>query len=135
MNFRMLVAAGVAALLLCVPVALASETVEAVEDDAASVTYSELLSWLLTGLFAGTFVGWLVIRKKGGLGRFKNIVLGLAGALLGGYLFDVFGVDLEIGFVVIEYTEVVAVLAGSLLILFLVLWLSPRASREPEDGR
>lgn len=73
--------------------------------------------------------------QKGGLGRFKNIVLGLAGALLGGYLFDVFGVDLEIGFVVIEYTEVVAALAGSLLILFLVLWLSRRATREPEDGR
>ncbi len=133
MNFRILAAAGVAALLLCAPVALAT-AVDPVDDDASTITFDELLSWVLTGLIAGTVMGWLATRKKGGLGRFRNLTLGLAGALLGGLLFDVFGVDMDLGFVVIEYSDVVAALAGSLLILFLVLWLSRRVSRE-DDSR
>lgn len=43
-----------------------------------------ILSWLLVGLIAGWLAG--VVMKGGGYGLLGNIVLGIVGALLGGFL-------------------------------------------------
>ncbi len=130
-TLRTLSPALAAALLLCAPFAYGQDAVQAVGEEAG-VTVDELVVWLLTGVIAGSVIGWLATRKKGGLGRFKNVALGMAGAVVGGFLFDVLGIDLALGSLVIEYGDVVAALAGSLLILFLVLWLSRRMSRKPD---
>ena len=128
MNSRILTMAYVA-VLLCAPVALATDPVEVEE---ACVTTDELVSWLLTGAIAGTVIGWLATRKKGGLGYFKNIVLGMVGAVVGGFLFDVLKINLVSGVIVIAYDDVVAALVGSALVLLVVLWMSRRMSRKPD---
>jgi uncharacterized membrane protein YeaQ/YmgE (transglycosylase-associated protein family) len=48
-----------------------------------------ILAWLVLGLIAG-FIGSKIVNKSGE-GFFLDIVLGIVGAIVGGYLFQVFG--------------------------------------------
>ena len=48
-----------------------------------------ILSWLLLGLVAG-FLGSKIVNKRGE-GIVRDILLGIAGALVGGWLFRSFG--------------------------------------------
>jgi uncharacterized membrane protein YeaQ/YmgE (transglycosylase-associated protein family) len=48
-----------------------------------------ILSWILLGLIAG-FLGSKIVNRHGE-GIFLDIVLGIAGAVAGGYLFSYFG--------------------------------------------
>jgi uncharacterized membrane protein YeaQ/YmgE (transglycosylase-associated protein family) len=49
------------------------------------VTFNlDLLSWIIVGLLAGTLASWFVRGK--GFGCIGNLVLGLVGSVIGGYL-------------------------------------------------
>jgi uncharacterized membrane protein YeaQ/YmgE (transglycosylase-associated protein family) len=48
-----------------------------------------ILAWILLGLIAG-FIGSKVVNKSGE-GIILDILLGIVGAVLGGYLFNTFG--------------------------------------------
>jgi len=48
-----------------------------------------ILAWILLGLIAG-FIGSKLVNKTGE-GVILDIVLGVVGALVGGYLFSIFG--------------------------------------------
>jgi uncharacterized membrane protein YeaQ/YmgE (transglycosylase-associated protein family) len=50
-----------------------------------------IVSWILLGLIAGLLGSKIVHRR--GEGMFLNIVLGIVGAVTGGYLFNLFGPD------------------------------------------
>ena len=47
------------------------------------------IAWIILGLVAG-FIGSKLVNKSGE-GFFLDIVLGVVGAILGGYLFQMFG--------------------------------------------
>jgi uncharacterized membrane protein YeaQ/YmgE (transglycosylase-associated protein family) len=49
-----------------------------------------VLAWLLLGLVAG-FIGSKIVNKRGE-GLFLDIILGIVGAIVGGFLFSTFGV-------------------------------------------
>ena len=50
---------------------------------------------LIYSILIGGVAGWLAgtIMKGGGFGIFKNILLGIVGGLVGGWLFGVLGLD------------------------------------------
>ena len=48
-----------------------------------------ILAWIVLGLIAG-FIGSKVVNKSGE-GFFLDIILGVVGAVVGGWLFSVFG--------------------------------------------
>ena len=48
-----------------------------------------LLSWLVVGLLAG-WIGSMIVNRRGE-GLIMDIVLGVVGAFVGGYLFHLFG--------------------------------------------
>ena len=48
-----------------------------------------LLYWILVGLIAGWLAG--VVMKGGGYGIVVDIVLGMLGAIVGGWIFSVLG--------------------------------------------
>ena len=50
-----------------------------------------IISWLIVGLIAG-WVGSKIVNKTGE-GFFLDIVLGIVGALVGGFLFSLFGAE------------------------------------------
>ena len=79
------------------------------------VTITELATWIIVGALAGSLAGMVVMRRKEGLGRFVNLGIGLAGALIGGFLFDVLGIDLGLADITVSLGDVVAAFIGALI--------------------
>lgn len=71
-----------------------------------------ILAWIVLGLVAG-FLGSKLVNKTGE-GVLLDIILGIVGALVGGYVFSMFGAHGVTGLNI--YSLVVAVI-GSILIL------------------
>jgi uncharacterized membrane protein YeaQ/YmgE (transglycosylase-associated protein family) len=71
-----------------------------------------ILTWILLGLIAG-FIGSKLINKSGE-GFFLDIILGIVGAVVGGWVFNLFGSAGVTGLNV--YSLVVAVV-GSIIVL------------------
>jgi uncharacterized membrane protein YeaQ/YmgE (transglycosylase-associated protein family) len=73
-----------------------------------------ILAWIILGLIAG-FIGSKLVNKSGE-GVFLDIVLGIVGAVVGGWLFNFFGASGVSG--VNLYSLLVAVV-GSVVFLFI----------------
>jgi uncharacterized membrane protein YeaQ/YmgE (transglycosylase-associated protein family) len=71
-----------------------------------------ILAWVILGLIAG-FIGSKLVNKRGE-GLFLDIVLGIIGAVVGGWVFNVFGAAGVSGLNI--YSLVVAVI-GAVLVL------------------
>jgi len=72
-----------------------------------------ILGWVLLGLIAG-FIGSRIVGN-GGQGLLLDIVLGIVGAIVGGFAFDLFGATGITGFNM--YSMIVAII-GSILVLW-----------------
>jgi uncharacterized membrane protein YeaQ/YmgE (transglycosylase-associated protein family) len=84
------------------------------------MTFGEIAVWLIVGGFVGSMVGRLATRSKEGYGRIFNTLLGAAGALVGGMLFEIFKVDLGLGELKVTFEDLVAAFLGSVLVLVIV---------------
>lgn len=84
------------------------------------MTIGKVIVWLIIGALAGTWAGRLATFSKEGLGRWTNLGLGMVGAVVGGFLFGLFGIDLGLGELKISFEDLIAAFAGSLLCL--VAW-------------
>lgn len=73
------------------------------------------LAWIVLGLIAG-FIGSKLVNKTGE-GFFLDILLGIVGAVLGGWLFSMFGASGVTGLNL--YSLMVAVVGA---VLFLILY-------------
>jgi uncharacterized membrane protein YeaQ/YmgE (transglycosylase-associated protein family) len=72
------------------------------------------LAWIVLGLLAG-FIGSKLVNKTGE-GFFLDIILGVVGAIVGGYLFNLFGASGTTGLNL--YSLLVAVV-GSVVVLMI----------------
>ena len=72
------------------------------------------IAWIVLGLIAG-FIASKIVNKTGE-GVFLDIVLGIIGAVVGGYLFQMFGMTGVLG--VNVYSILVAVV-GAIVVLFI----------------
>ena len=95
-----------------------------------NVTIEELMVWLVIGMLAGTLAGLIATRKKAGYGHLANLGLGLVGALIGGVLFDLFGIAPALDNISVSLRDIVAALTGALLFLVLLhyarIWYQKR---------
>ena len=73
-----------------------------------------IIGWIILGLIAGFIASKIVNRS--GEGFFMDIVLGVVGALVGGFIFNAFGAHGVTGFNL--YSLIVAVI-GSIVLLVL----------------
>ena len=73
------------------------------------------IAWIVLGLIAGFIASKLV--NKSGEGMLLDIILGIVGAVVGGWLFNAFGMPGVTGFNV--YSVVVAVIGA---VVFLVVY-------------
>jgi uncharacterized membrane protein YeaQ/YmgE (transglycosylase-associated protein family) len=71
------------------------------------------IAWIVLGLIAG-FIASKIVNKSGE-GVFLDIVLGIVGAVVGGYLFQTFGMSGVTG--VNVYSVLIAVV-GAVVVLF-----------------
>jgi uncharacterized membrane protein YeaQ/YmgE (transglycosylase-associated protein family) len=83
-----------------------------------------VLGWILLGLIAG-FIGSKIVNRSG-QGFLLDIVLGIVGAVVGGYLFTAFGVTGVTGFNL--YSMFVAVV-GAVVVLWAYHAISGRSSQ------
>ena len=81
------------------------------------------LIWILLGLVAG-FIGSKIVNKSGE-GFFLDIILGIVGAIVGGWLFSLFGGHGVTGFNL--YSIIVAVI-GAIVVLMVYHALFRRRS-------
>jgi uncharacterized membrane protein YeaQ/YmgE (transglycosylase-associated protein family) len=72
------------------------------------------IAWIVLGLIAGFIASKIV--NKAGEGMFLDIVLGIIGAVVGGYLFHIFGMTGVTGLNI--YSILVAVV-GAIVVLFI----------------
>jgi uncharacterized membrane protein YeaQ/YmgE (transglycosylase-associated protein family) len=77
------------------------------------VNSMSLLAWIVLGLIAG-FIGSKLVNKSGE-GALLDIVLGIVGAVIGGWLFNTFGMRGVTGLNV--YSLVVAVIGAVVFLL------------------
>jgi uncharacterized membrane protein YeaQ/YmgE (transglycosylase-associated protein family) len=73
-----------------------------------------LLSWLVVGLVAG-WIGSMVVNRRGE-GLIMDIVLGVIGAFVGGYLFHLFG---HSGVSGINIYSIFVAAIGAIVVLFI----------------
>ena len=91
---------------------------------------TQIIVWLIVGAIAGSLAGLIVKRTKQGFGKTTNLGIGLAGAVIGGLLFRLFGIDLGLGDISVSLEDIVAALIGSIVFLILLRFLRKRkASR------
>lgn len=82
-----------------------------------------MIGWLILGLIAG-FVASKIVNKSGE-GLLIDIVLGIVGAFVGGYLFSLFGAQPVTGFNI--YSMIVAII-GAVVVLVVYHAITGRRS-------
>ena len=100
---------------------------------------AQVIVWIIVGLIGGSLAGLMAKKDRHGFGALRNLGLGLAGALIGGLLFRLFGVLPSLDSISISLRDVVAAVVGS-LILLAAIWLWPHMLKRtgfggPPDGR
>jgi len=90
---------------------------------AAMVSLTQFVVWIIVGLLGGSIAGLIVRRERRGFGIWRNLGLGLVGALVGGLLFWLLGLFPGLDTVRISLRDVVAAVIGSFIVLAaLSLW-------------
>jgi uncharacterized membrane protein YeaQ/YmgE (transglycosylase-associated protein family) len=87
-------------------------------------TPDQLVAWIIMGLLTGG-----LIHQLSKLNRFATLLIGLAGAFLGGILANVIQLDLGFGPVLIRYEDLLASLLGAVVIVLAARWLASRRSK------
>ena len=83
-------------------------------------TIVKLIVWVLVGMLAGSLAGLVVKGKKEGFGKLANLGIGMAGALIGGFLFNILKIDLGLANISISLHDLVAAFVGSFVFLGLL---------------
>ena len=91
-----------------------------------SITWADVITWLLVGLLAGPLAGMLVKGSKAGFGRLGNLGVGLVGALVGGVVFTWVPVLRPLAAISVDLEDVVAALVGCLLFLLALRFVRNR---------
>ncbi|EOG5480259.1 GlsB/YeaQ/YmgE family stress response membrane protein [Enterobacter hormaechei] len=74
-----------------------------------------ILSWIIFGLIAGILAKWIMPGKDGG-GFIVTIILGIVGAVVGGWISTLFGFGRVDGF---NFGIFVVAVIGALVVLFI----------------
>ena len=82
-----------------------------------------ILSWIVVGLIAGWLAG--IVMRGGGYGLIGDIIVGIAGGLLGGWLAtSVFHISADVNGINLE--SILVAFAGAVVLLFGLRLLSGR---------
>jgi uncharacterized membrane protein YeaQ/YmgE (transglycosylase-associated protein family) len=72
------------------------------------------LAWIVLGLVAG-FIGSKIVNKRGE-GLFLDIILGIVGAIVGGWVFTLFGGSRVTG---LNFYSLIVAVIGSIVVLLI----------------
>jgi uncharacterized membrane protein YeaQ/YmgE (transglycosylase-associated protein family) len=87
----------------------------------------QVIVWIVVGLLGGGLAARLIRWDREGFGLVRNLGLGLAGALVGGLLFNLFGLFPGLDKIAVSLRDIIAAIVGSLIVLT-ALWLWRRST-------
>lgn len=88
----------------------------------------QIIVWAIVGLLGGSLAGVIMTWKKRGWGWSRNLAVGLAGALVGGFFFRIFGLWPQLDLIAISLRDIVSAVLGSFAVLAaLWFWSTYRA--------
>ncbi len=76
-----------------------------------------LIIWLVVGAFAG-WVASIIMKTDEQMGALANIVVGIIGAFLGGWIVSLFGASPEAG--ALNITSILTAILGAVVLLAIV---------------
>ena len=88
-------------------------------------SFAQMIVWIVVGLIGGGLASRLITWDREGFGTFRNLGLGLVGALIGGFLFRLFNLFPSLDKVSVSLRDIVAAVVGSLIVLA-GIWLVRR---------
>jgi uncharacterized membrane protein YeaQ/YmgE (transglycosylase-associated protein family) len=94
-------------------------------------TPDEIVAWVIMGVLVGAVAGMMTSLKTTGLGKLGRLLLGLAGAFLGGVVVHLTKVDFGMGPVLIRYEELLFSFAGAIVLLIAARLLRSGAKKKP----
>jgi uncharacterized membrane protein YeaQ/YmgE (transglycosylase-associated protein family) len=97
-----------------------------VDGSTINLDLDTILLWLLVGLVAGFLASRVALGH--GLGLFGDIIVGILGAFIGGFLAGVFRINVQIiGHPIIS--EMIVAFAGAVILLLIVRLFRPTGVR------
>lgn len=93
----------------------------------------QLIVWIIIGLLGGTLAALATTWSRKGYGIFRNLAVGLVGAVIGGLLFRLLGLWPGLDQISISLRDVVSAFLGSLIVLA-ALWAWQRWGRGKAGG-
>ena len=82
-----------------------------------TLSWDQIIVWILIGLISGSVVGHLIKGDRKGFGFLSNLLIGLAGAFVGGLLFRMLGLLPSLDQISISLRDVVSAIVGALIVL------------------
>jgi uncharacterized membrane protein YeaQ/YmgE (transglycosylase-associated protein family) len=96
-----------------------------------------VVTWLLVGLAGGSLAALALTGRTRGFGVFRNLLLGVSGALVGGAVFALFNLLPNLDKISISARDLLAAFLGSLLV-FIIHWawqkFRPNPAPPPAPG-
>ena len=80
-----------------------------------------IIGWIILGLIAG-FIASKIVNKSG-QGFFLDLVLGIVGAIVGGFIFSALGAG---GITGLNLYSMVVAVSGAIVVLVVYHWVSGR---------
>jgi uncharacterized membrane protein YeaQ/YmgE (transglycosylase-associated protein family) len=96
------------------------------------MTIGKIVVWLIVGALAGTLAGRVTTFSKRGFGFWSNMAIGMIGALVGGFLFWLFHIDLHLAEIKITFEDLISAFVGSLVCI--IIWRLIRRATEKNPG-
>lgn len=94
-------------------------------------TRDEVAAWVIMGVLVGAVAGMLTSLKTSGLGKVGRLLLGLAGAFIGGMIVHIWRIDFGLGPVLIRYEELLFSLLGAVALIVLARLFRSGSNKKP----
>ena len=75
-----------------------------------------ILAWIIFGALAG-WIASIIMKKNKQMGAIANIIVGIVGAFIGGYIMQFFGIQGVTGF---NLPSLLVAIVGAVALLFIV---------------
>lgn len=98
-------------------------------------TRDEIVAWAIMGVLVGAVAGMMTNLKTSGLGKLGRLLLGLAGAFIGGLVVHAGRIDFGLGPVLIRYEELLFSFVGAIVLIVVARLLRSGAKKKSSDGK
>ncbi len=94
------------------------------------LTLGKFIVLIIVGAYAGSLASRVATLSREGFGRWINLLVGIAGAMIGNLVFYLFHLDFGLGDLKISFEDLIAAFIGSLLCI-VGWWALKKYRRKP----